>query len=201
MQKNKYLSGTKEHKKKEKKSTIFLKILLVIVAIFIALALYAYKMIKDEKEKTQKESIVVVTNTPIHHPPLTQREKKEDDKTTTPIVNNDTNKSLENNTTRNIPEGAEYISVEEQLKREQEENLSNIPTEEIYDDSQVIPQDEIDNYEDAVTVSVESQENSIKPTVTPTQTSNHSNSLGTLIETDNQQNSNLGTLISDETVK
>ena len=180
----------------EKKSYIFTKLLLVAVAIFIGLSLYTYKMIKEEKENNHKNSTVVILNTPIPHPPLSQRDEKKD----TP-VNLDLNSSLENNKTKNIPEGAEYISLDEQL--ETEANLSDIPKEEIYDDSQIIPQDEINNYEEAITIPM--PKNDIIPQQAPISTNPFNNpSLGTPIRTQNnqrnQQHPTLGTPIGDSPI-
>ncbi|CAA6818425.1 MAG: Unknown protein [uncultured Sulfurovum sp.] len=134
----------------EKKSTIFLKILLITVVIFIGLGFYAYKMIKEDKENSQRNTSNVPTYTRIPHPPLTERDKEEV-ATKNETLKNDLNHSQEKNLTRTIPEGAEYISDEEQLEREKEANLSMFDNEEFYDD-QIIPQDEIDNYKDAVTI-------------------------------------------------
>lgn len=173
--------------KKETTSYIFTKILLIAVLIFIGLALYAYKMIKDEKENSHKNS-VILNNTPIPHPPLTQRDEKEDKP-----INLELNNSFESNKTTNIPEGAEYISPEEQEEREA--NLSNFEDEELLDD-QIIPQDEINNYEEAVTIPMSENETIHQ---VPTSTNPFNNPLlGTPIGTqNNQQHPTLGTPIGN----
>lgn len=176
----------------EKKSYIFTKILLIALIIFIGLALYSYKMIKDEKENNHNNSAVTVINTPIPHPPLTQRDKREDNPTIPNTIQSELNNNLENNKTRNIPEGAEYISPEEQAEREA--NLSILQDEELSDD-QIIPQDEINNYEDAITIPI--TENEMIPTPISTNPFNNP-SLGTPINIQNNQKTpTLGTPIGN----
>lgn len=173
---------------KEKNSYIFSKLLLISVIIFIALGLYTYKMIEDEKESIKKKATIQeVNNVPMYHPPLTQREEN-NKRTVIPESNNDKNSSLDNNKTTSIPEGAEYISPEEQLKKEEsrlleESNLSEeVNFNELDNDSQIIPQDEIDNYQDAVTIPLES----VIPQTSSTPISS-SSSLGTPIHNNPQQ--------------
>ena len=170
-------------KEKEKKSSNFLKILLVMVAIFIGLALYLSKMLEDDKVNTQKrvdEKVIVVT-TPMYHPPLNERSE---------VVELDINKSTDENKTRKIPKGAEYITEEELLRREEENISEGIPIEELYDDSTIIPQDEIDNYKDAVTIPVNDSEgiiehipiSSLGTPIVGNQNDEYNPSLGTKIE-------------------
>lgn len=155
-------------KKKNKSFSIFTKILLIAVAIFIGLTLYTYKMIKDDKEHIKNRGITVEeSNEPMYHPPLKERESatKENDKAIIITTsNNDKNNTLDKNKTRTVPEGAEYISAEEQLKREsadlleeelREEQEANL-SEELYDDGQIIPQDELNNYEEAMSIPIDS---------------------------------------------
>lgn len=132
-------------KEKEKKFGYFLKILLLMVAVFIGLALYMAKILEENKVNIQKriDDKIIVKTTPIDHPPLNTRNE---------VIELDSNISEDDNETRKIPEGAEYITPEELLKREEANVSKNIPLEEIYDDSTIIPQDEIANYRDAVTV-------------------------------------------------
>jgi hypothetical protein len=144
-------------------------------------------MIEDEKKKSHSDSTVIISNLPMPHPPLTQRDKKKEDNRT--IIS-----AVEANNTENIPEGAEYISPQEQRKREKEANLSILPNEELSDD-QIIPQDEIDNYEDAVTIPL--PENTTIPTAISTNPFNHP-SLGTPIS--NQKHPTLGTPIGDSSI-
>jgi len=59
---------------KKKKSSIFLKILIVAVIIGVALALYANKMIQEDRAKAEEKPKVEVKQTPIHHPPLVSRD-------------------------------------------------------------------------------------------------------------------------------
>jgi cytoskeletal protein RodZ len=142
---------------KEKKSTIFLKILLVLVVMLIVLVFYAYKVIEEDKVNAQNKSDtkVVVKNTPMYHPPLNQRDELEEDENESQIF-------IDENKTSTIPEGAEYITAEELLERE--ENISEgVPLEEIYDDGQIIPQDEINNYPVAVTIPIKESEVNVNP--------------------------------------
>ncbi|HHD81607.1 MAG TPA: hypothetical protein ENK94_00255 [Campylobacterales bacterium] len=177
---------------KKKKSYLFTKILLVSLLIFIALGLYAYKMIEDEKENSYKNRTKVKENKPILHPPLTQRDKETSNLET---VHNDINISLENNGSQETLEGAKYISPEEQLQRES--NLS-LPQEEEFLDGEIIPEDELHKYEEAKTIPLNENEE------TRPKSSNPFNnlSLGTPIQEKNAQStteksSTLGEHIGD----
>jgi len=134
----------------EKESYIFNKILLVTVAIFLGLALYAYNMFKEEKENIKNKNVVITNNTPIYHPPLTQRDKQVKSDNLPSILKNESNISKEDNRTVTVPEGAEYISVEEQeLRAEIESNFSD---ELFSSNGQIIPKDELNNYPIAQTI-------------------------------------------------
>ena len=95
--------------KKSKKSFLFLKILIIMVIMVAGLALYAYKMLKEDRDKTEEKPKVVVTQTAIHHPALVTRtetakvEPKLEPKNIEPKV--EESKVVLNN--------AEYIPVEE----------------------------------------------------------------------------------------
>ena len=65
----------------KKKSFLFLKILIITVLIVVGLALYAYKMLKEDRDKTEEKPQVVVTQTPIHHPELLNRTETSNSKT------------------------------------------------------------------------------------------------------------------------
>jgi len=59
--------------KKEKKSSIFLKILIITVIVGVVLALYANKIIQEDRDKAEEKNKITVTQEPIHHPRLTNR--------------------------------------------------------------------------------------------------------------------------------
>ena len=169
-------------KEKEKKFSNFLKILLLMAAIFIGLVFYMDKVLGDHKANTQKrmDDTVIVKTTPIYHPPLNTRSE---------AVTLDINISEDANKTRKIPEGAEYITPEELLKREEENISDDILEEEIYNDSMIIPQDEIDNYKDAISISVSESDIASSVLGTPIKKSQNRDeeypSLGTKIENQN----------------
>jgi len=72
--------STQEEEKS--KSTLFLKILIVCVVIFLGLAFYTYQMLQEEKqrikEKSERNSVTVIKGSTIPHPPLEDREDKRD---------------------------------------------------------------------------------------------------------------------------
>ena len=126
-----------EEEPKKKKSKIFLKILIVSVLIFMGLAYYAFKIIKEDKEKSQDKpsntTVEVISNTPkpLNHPPLKVREKNES-KVTENIEKNETETKTEVVTF----DETEYI----------EENLSSlegVPEAEIYYDTEIKPEEQI----------------------------------------------------------
>jgi len=81
--------STQEEEKS--KSTLFLKILIVCVVIFLGLAFYTYQMLQEEKqrikEKSEQTSVTVIKSTTIPHPPLAERDKDKKEKapSTTPV--------------------------------------------------------------------------------------------------------------------
>jgi len=103
----------KSVKKEKKKSTIFLKVLIVSVLIFSALAYYALKIIQEDKAKSQEKpsttTVEVIPNTPkpIHHPPLTNRDKNK----STLNIDEDKKDREKNETKTDVvtPNSAEFI--------------------------------------------------------------------------------------------
>jgi len=103
----------KSVKKEKKKSTIFLKVLIVSVLIFSALAYYAFKIIQEDKAKSQEKpsttTVEVIPNTPkpIHHPPLTNRDKNK----STLNIDEDKKDREKNETKTDVvtPNSAEFI--------------------------------------------------------------------------------------------
>ena len=126
---------TAKPKSDKKKSSIFLKILIVTVIIGIALALYANKMIKEDREKSENRPKVVVTQTPIHHPPLKSRESDDDaqlqEKTTQKSNEQKSETSLDNSNEKT------YISVDESTLYSKEETTDNIKEDGIYIDNEI----------------------------------------------------------------
>ena len=122
--------------------SIFTKILLLLLAIFIGLTYYAYGMFQKEKEVIANKKIIMAVNTPIPHPPLS--DKKERNKT-------DKIASEENLSKENL--NKEYLS-EKKLSEE---------TRDVFDEKkELIPKHEIDNYPIAQTIPL-SQEEEIPP--------------------------------------
>ena len=126
----------------KKKSTIFLKILIVLVIIFIALAYYAYKLIQEDKAKAQDDksptaTVVVLPTvpTPMAHPPLTDRDKNrtEVSKNMETVEKNETKElNLEPVTPDFIPPVDEVVYVDESSPV-----LEGVPKDEIYTDVEV----------------------------------------------------------------
>jgi len=112
--------------KEKPKSTLFLKILIVCVVIFLGLAFYGYQMLQEEKqrikEKSEKTSVTVIKGSTIPHPPLEDRdenkEKKPPVETSVKEINSSSN-------------GAEYIELAEEDEIESDV-LAGVPKEEIY---------------------------------------------------------------------
>ncbi len=119
------------------KSSIFTKLLLVLLAIFMGLVYYAYGTFQKEKELIAKKKVVVTVNTPMSHPPLSSKKKIE--MASTPQIDEDKNQSISN-------EASEYIALE--VGRG--ENFLN-------DEELVIPQDEISDYPIAQTLPLEEE--------------------------------------------
>jgi hypothetical protein len=176
------------------KSTIFLKILLVAVFVFIGLAFYAYKMIEENKKQAKEEPTVVVTNTPLNHPELTNRFPSTPSK-----VKVEEHKKKE---IRAVPSGAEYITTDEntpKVSTEVSESLGNIPQDEIY-----INNEEEEYVKKETTFTEKPKEEFQVPYVAPIP----SISLGTKIENTPNQNSiqnnssiSLGTPIKKESIE
>ena len=93
---------------KKKKSYLFLKILLVTVMTVAGLAFYAYKMIKEDREKPEKKPTVVVTQTPINHPALISR---------TDTLKEEPKVEIKKEEPKAVPTGAEYIPVNETVTK------------------------------------------------------------------------------------
>lgn len=123
--------------------SIFTKILLLLVAIFLGLAYYAYGVFQKEKEQIAQKKVIVKVTQAMHHPSLSTREKNETTK-----EHNETNQ-----TTPHI-EGTEYISREELDRRLLEQNFSEeaILDERFEGDEEIIPLHEIENYPLAQTI-------------------------------------------------
>jgi len=119
--------------KKKKSSFLFLKILIVTVVIGIALAIYANKMIQEDRTKAGSKTEVVVTQTQIHHPTLISRHEetpKKEIATETPKVK--------------VPTGAEYIPIKEVNSTKESQVVENDriyidnDTEEIIDEEEIV---------------------------------------------------------------
>ena len=131
---------------KKKKSFLFLKILIVTVIIVAGLALYAYQMLKEDRDKTETKPQVVVTQTPIHHPALVTRtetakvEPKLEAKTIEPKVEEP----------KVVLTNAEYIPIEETEVvpetdiKENIESKNSVKEDAIYIDNEIeeIPEKE-----------------------------------------------------------
>ena len=205
----KILPSVKEEyglKQEKPKSTIFLKILLVAVIVFIGLGFYAYKMIEENKIKAQEKPTVEVKNTPIHHPELTNRIQNIPESKTPPSIENK-QEEIQKEVNKSIPNGAEYITTEKNSLEEgnREEVISNgVPKDEIYTDNEVeeipivekIPRIEATPViENTPIKEIPIEEQFQVPYIAPTP----SVSLGTKIENPQIQNSNsisLGTPIT-----
>ncbi|MCK5855047.1 MAG: hypothetical protein KAG56_07490 [Sulfurovaceae bacterium] len=119
----------------KKKSTIFLKLLIVLVFIFMALAYYAYQLIQEDKAKSQDKSptatVVLLPSvpTPMRHPALTSRDnnRTEVSKNMEIVEKNETEElSLETVTTEFIPPMDDvYVESSSPI-------LEGVPKDEIY---------------------------------------------------------------------
>ena len=111
---------------KKEKSSIFLKILITMLLICLALGYYAYNMIKDDKTKTKEKTTSTMTSTMVKEEPKQER-------TTLPIpiskenLINDYKEESQNKeenkkerTTKIIPKGAAYVTDVDAFKKEQE---------------------------------------------------------------------------------
>ena len=128
------------------KISIFTTILLVLISIFLGLAYYAYGIFQKEKEEIEKKKIIVKVQQTMPHPPLSSRTQDKQTITTTSPISKEHNES--NQTTPHI-EGAEYISREELDRRLLEGDISE---EIVYEEGEVIPLQEIENYPIAQTI-------------------------------------------------
>ena len=122
----------------KKKSTIFLKLLIVLVIIFMALAYYAYKLIQEDKAKSQEKpptaTVVVLpaVPTPMAHPELTTRNNN-------PTEVSKKMETVEENKTQEVrlePISSEFIPpVEEEVYSEKNSSVfEGVPQAEIYTD-------------------------------------------------------------------
>ncbi len=125
----------------KRKSTVFLKLLIVLVIIFTALAYYAYKLIQEDKAKSQDKeptaTVVVLpaVPTPMAHPTLTTR-----DKNRTKISTN--MEMVEKNETEELSlkpvATEEYIPAMDEVYIENNSSaLEGVPKAEIYTDVEV----------------------------------------------------------------
>jgi len=119
-----------ELKKEKPKSTIFLKVLLVSLLIFLGLGFYAYKMIEENKEKAKEKPTVVIKNTPLQHPELTNRADNHQKIESSTTIN----QKEENDKT--VPNGAEYIT-EENANIKEKEIANGVPKDEIYINNEI----------------------------------------------------------------
>lgn len=174
------------HEPKKKKSFLFLKILIITVLIVAGLAFYAYKMLKEDREKPEKKPTVVVTQTPINHPALITRTetKKEEPKVET--------KTAE---PKAVPEGAEYIPVNETVTKE-----PTAPMESQNDVAPVVEEEDkiyIDNEIEEISVPKETPKTVVVPTIQTLPVEEPKTiSLGTKIETVPHPSISLGTPIT-----
>jgi len=112
--------------KEKPKSTLFLKILIVCVVIFLGLAFYGYQILQEDKqkikEKSERNSVTLIKESTIPHPTLESREEqKEEALPKTPI------KEINSSSNR-----AEYIEPSEIEDEITSEALVDVPKEEIY---------------------------------------------------------------------
>ena len=112
--------------KKKTKSTLFLKILIVCVVIFLGLAFYGYQILQEDKqrikEKSERSSVTVIKERVTPHPTLESRdEKKEELVFVTPTK--EINSSFH---------GAEYIEPSEIKDEISNDVLEGVPKEEVY---------------------------------------------------------------------
>ncbi|CAA6818241.1 MAG: Unknown protein [uncultured Sulfurovum sp.] len=146
---------------KKPKSTIFLKILIVLALLLIGLYIYSTNMIEEHKETVNNKSEeIVVKNVPINHPPLEDKVKEKKDENISSSI-----EAKEENENKK-PEGASYIEegeiavsepisiptldVESEL---QIEDVSNLPDAEVYVDETLDSEDVLETpveFEEAV---------------------------------------------------
>jgi len=111
------------------KSTLFLKILIICVLIFLGLAFYGYQILQEEqqriKEKSERNSVTVIKGTVIPHPPLESREEKQNEEKKEPL------KEASVQEKNNSSDGAEYIELQDEDELESTV-LAGVPKEEIY---------------------------------------------------------------------
>lgn len=119
----------------------------------MGLAYYAYGVFQKEKEAIENKKIIVKVNKPMPHPPLSDKENNINSSTTALIIN-------ESNKTLTHLQGAEYISPEELERRALEENLSE---ETFYEEGEIIPEDEINNYPISQTIPLAKEVEVITP--------------------------------------
>jgi len=108
------------------KSTLFLKILIVCVVIFLGLAFYGYQMLQEEKqrikEKSEQHSVTVIKGSVLPHPTLENRDDDKEEKPPVEVAVKEINSSSN---------GAEYIELTEEDEIESDV-LAGVPKEEIY---------------------------------------------------------------------
>jgi flagellar basal body-associated protein FliL len=130
--------------KTKKKSSIFLKILIVTVLIGVALALYANKMIQEDRAKAETKQEVIVKQTPLHYPELTHRSEK-----IPKIVEGEDSKveTANRESTSSLPKNREYIPTTERATDEVKgDSTDTIKEDAIYIDNEteeIIDEEEI----------------------------------------------------------
>lgn len=161
-------------KKQEKKSYLFLQILLFFVILLLGMAYYSWNMIKEEKERVkekQRSQVSVVKERTVHTPPLEDREKEEE-----PENKEEDKEKEESSTTEEVPvvenqdESFDASYIEDLEPDDTGVDLAEIPKDEIYVNEEI----KVDVTEEPVvqeTLPVEEEPIVEEPTI----------SLGTLI--------------------
>ena len=111
---------------KKPKSTLFLKILIVCVVLFLGLAFYGYQILEEDKqrikEKSERNSVTLIKKSTIPHPALESREEKKEESLPQTSIKEINRSSY----------GAEYIEPSEIEDEISSEALVDVPKEEIY---------------------------------------------------------------------
>ena len=118
-----------DKEEKKPKSYLFLKMLIISIVLFIGLGIYAYNMIKEDKNRPKESTVAIVTQkTIIPHPELTDRTQKEESK-------KEDNKS--DISKSKVTDATRYIPPEEKI--EKIEIDVGIPAEEIIEVEELTP--------------------------------------------------------------
>ncbi len=179
---------------KKKKSYLFLKILIVMVITVAGLAFYAYKMLKEDRDKTEEKPKILVTQTPIYHPTLVTRTE------TTKVESKPEVKDIEPKVEepKVILSNAEYIPVEETESLPKTDIKENVESKNSIDKDAVY----IDNETEELPAPEEVPKTVIVPKVKtlPVEEAK-SISLGSKIETIPHNEVSLGTPIVKESIE